>query len=151
MEMSRAAAVVSGGLIARIALNEKPDMSARDGEPAAKERELRLQRCHACGTYLFYPRYLCTACGSDDLRWCPVSGRGTVFTFTVARRPTHPGLADKVPYIIAVVELAEGPKLTTNLVDIDPDDVVIGLPVQASFEDVDDSTLVQFRPVGPGR
>jgi uncharacterized OB-fold protein len=60
-------------------------------------------------------------------------------------------LADKVPYIIAVVELAEGPKLTTNLVDIDPDDVVIGLPVQASFEDVDDSTLVQFRPVGPGR
>jgi uncharacterized OB-fold protein len=60
-------------------------------------------------------------------------------------------LADKVPYIIAVVELAEGPKLTTNLVDIDPDDVVIGQPVQATFEDVDDATLVQFRPVGPGR
>jgi hypothetical protein len=80
-----------------------------------------------------------------------VSGRGTVFTYTVARRPTHPGFADKVPYIIAVVELAEGPKLTTNLVDIDPDDVVIGLSVEASFEDVDHATLVQFRPVGDGR
>jgi hypothetical protein len=60
-------------------------------------------------------------------------------------------LAGEIPYIIAVVELAEGPKLTTNLVEIDPDDVVIGLPVQASFEDVDDATLVQFRLVGPGR
>jgi uncharacterized OB-fold protein len=116
---------------------------------AAKERELRIQRCHACDTHLFYPRYLCTACGSDDLRWCLVSGRATVFTFTVARRPTHPALADRVPYVIAVVELEEGPKLTTNLVDIDPEDVAIGLSVQATFEDVDDVTLVQFRPVGP--
>jgi uncharacterized protein len=117
----------------------------------AKERELRIQRCDACGTHLFYPRYLCTACGSNDLRWCSVSGRATVFTFTVARRPTHPGLVDRVPYVIAVVELEEGPKLTTNLVDIDPDDVVIGLSVQATFEDVDDVTLVQFRPSGAER
>jgi uncharacterized OB-fold protein len=114
---------------------------------AAKERELRIQRCRACGTHLFYPRYLCTACGSDDLQWCPVSGRATVFTFTVARRATHPGLADRVPYVIAVVELEEGPKLTANLVEIDPDDVEIGLSVEVAFEDVDDTTLVQFRPI----
>jgi uncharacterized OB-fold protein len=69
-----------------------------------------------------------------------------VFTFTVARRPTHPGLADRVPYVIAVVELEEGPKLTANLVGIDPDDVEIGLSVEVAFEDVGDTTLVQFRP-----
>jgi uncharacterized protein len=74
------------------------------------------------------------------------SGRGTVFTYTVARRPTHPAFADRVPYVIAVVELAEGPKLTTNIVDVDPDDVTIGLAVEASFEDVGDVTLVNFRP-----
>ena len=118
---------------------------------AAKDRELRIQRCHACGTHLFYPRHLCTTCGSADLQWRPVSGRGTVFTFTVARRPTHPGLADRVPYVIAVVELEEGPKLTTNLIGIDPDYVEIGLPVEATFEDVDETTLVQFRPVRPER
>jgi hypothetical protein len=101
--------------------------------------------------YLFYPRHLCTTCGSDDLPWGAVTGRGTVFTYTVARRPTHPGLADSVPYVIAVVELEEGPKLTTNLIGIDPDDVEIGLSVQATFEDVGDATLVQFRPVSSER
>ena len=117
----------------------------------ARERELRMQRCRACGTYLFYPRHLCTACGSDDLQWGAMTGRGTVFTYTVARRPTHPGLADRVPYVIAIVELEEGPKLTTNLIDIDPSDVEIGLSVQVTFDDVGDTTLVQFRPVSPER
>jgi uncharacterized OB-fold protein len=69
-----------------------------------------------------------------------------VFTYTVARRPTHPAFAERVPYVIAVVELAEGPKLTTNIVEIDPDDVTIGLAVEAAFEDVGDVTLVNFRP-----
>jgi len=80
-----------------------------------------------------------------------MTGRGTVFTYTVARRPTHPGLADRVPYVIAIVELEEGPKLTTNLIDIDPSDVEIGLSVQVTFDDVGDTTLVQFRPVSPER
>jgi uncharacterized OB-fold protein len=113
---------------------------------AARRRELQVQRCRACGTHVFYPRHLCTTCGSSDLEWVQVSGRGTVFTYTVAHRPTHPGFADLVPYAIAVVELEEGPKLTTNIVGIDPNDVVVGLPVQVTFEDVDDVTLVYFRP-----
>jgi uncharacterized OB-fold protein len=75
-----------------------------------------------------------------------VSGRGTVFTFTVARRATHPGLADRVPYVIAVVELEEGPKLTTNIVGVDPDAVTIGLCVEVVFEDLEGVTLVNFRP-----
>jgi len=113
---------------------------------AARRHELWVQRCRACDTHLFYPRYLCTTCGSDDLAWVEASGRGTVFTYTVARRPTHPAFADLVPYVIAVVELEEGPKLTTNIVDIDPDDVTIGMAVRVTFADGDDVTLVHFRP-----
>jgi uncharacterized protein len=112
----------------------------------ARDRELRVQRCRTCQTHLFYPRYLCTTCGSADIGWVRASGRGVVFTYTIARRPTHPAFADRVPYVIAVVELDEGPKLTTNLVDVDPDTVAIGLNVQATFEDVGDITLVNFRP-----
>jgi uncharacterized protein len=108
--------------------------------------ELCVQRCAACGTHVFYPRYLCTACGSDALGWVRASGRGTVFTYTVARRPTHSAFADRVPYVIAVVELEEGPKLTTNIVGADPDQVAIGMPVHATFEDIGDVTLVYFEP-----
>jgi uncharacterized OB-fold protein len=112
----------------------------------ARRHELWLQRCRACNTHLFYPRYLCTACGGSDLDWVQMSGSASVFTFTVARRPTHPALANKVPYVIAVVQLDEGPKLTTNIVGIDPDAVAIGLRVEAEYEDLDDVTLVVFRP-----
>jgi len=111
-----------------------------------RRRELLVQRCRACGTHVFYPRYLCTACGSDALDWVRASGRGTVFTYTVARRPTHAAFADRVPYVIAVVELEEGPKLTTNIVGVDPEQVAIGMPVRATFEDVGDVTLVNFQP-----
>lgn len=114
----------------------------------AARGELWIQRCGECGTHVFYPRHLCTGCGSPELEWVRASGRGTVFTYTVARRATHPGFADRVPYVIAVVELDEGPKLTTNVVDVEPEAVSIGMPVQATYEDVDDVTLVNFRPSG---
>jgi uncharacterized OB-fold protein len=113
---------------------------------AARRHELRVQRCRSCGSHLFYPRYLCTTCGSEDLEWVQVSGRGTVFTYTIAHRPTHPAFADQVPYVIAVVELDEGPKLTSNIVGANPRSVTIGMPVEATFEDLDDVTLVHFRP-----
>lgn len=112
----------------------------------ARSRVLRVQRCDDCATHIFYPRYLCPACGGDRIPWVTTSGRGTIFTYTIARRPTHPAFADRVPYVIAVVELEEGPKLTTNIVEVDLDDLAIGMPVEATFKDVDDITLVHFRP-----
>ena len=124
----------------------QPSPLSRPFWDGARSRELWVQRCRSCGSHIFYPRYLCPRCSSSEIEWVRASGRGTVFTYTVARRPTHPAFADRVPYVIAVVELAEGPKLTTNIVDVDPDDVAIGLAVEASFEDVGDVTLVNFRP-----
>ncbi|MDR7551332.1 MAG: Zn-ribbon domain-containing OB-fold protein [Armatimonadota bacterium] len=115
---------------------------------AARRRELLVQRCCACAGFVFYPRWNCPHCGARDLEWVRVSGRGTVYTYTVARRPTHPAFADRVPYVIAIVELEEGPRMTTNIVGCDPDTVRIGMPVEAVFEDMsEDITLVMFRPV----
>jgi uncharacterized OB-fold protein len=75
------------------------------------------------------------------------SGRGTVYAYTVARRPTHPAFAARTPYVIAIVELEEGPRMTTNIVDCNPDSVKIGMAVEAAFEDVSpEVTLVVFRP-----
>jgi len=71
-----------------------------------------------------------------------------VYTYTVARRPTHAAFARRVPYVSAIVELEEGPHVTRNIVDCDPDSVRIDTPVEAAFEDVSDEvSLVMFRPV----
>lgn len=114
---------------------------------AAKRHELQVQRCAACGTYVFYPREACAACLSTDLDWVRVSGRGTLYSYTIAEAPTHPGFVDEAPYVIAIVELAEGPRITTNIVGCPPGDVTIGMPVTAAFEDVNDEiALVKFRP-----
>jgi uncharacterized OB-fold protein len=89
----------------------------------------------------------CTECGSQALEWVVACGRGTVYSYTVARRPTHPAFAERVPYVIAIVELDEGPRVTTNVVDCDPDAVRIGLPVELTFEaPVDGIALPLFRP-----
>jgi uncharacterized OB-fold protein len=76
-----------------------------------------------------------------------VSGRGTVYSYTVARRPTARAFEPDVPYVIAIVELAEGPHLTTNVIDCWPDDVRVGMAVEVAFDDVtEDVTLVKFKP-----
>ena len=100
-----------------------------------RRHELLAQRCTRCATVQFYPRSTCTRCGATELDWTPLSGRGTVYTFTVARRATHRKLAERVPYVIAVVELAEGPRMTCTVVDVDPDQVSIGDRVVVDFED----------------
>lgn len=114
---------------------------------AARKHELQIQRCTSCGKHVFYPRYTCPHCGGRQLEWVRASGRGCVYSYTVARRPTHPAFADGPPLVIAIVELAEGPRMTTNIVGCQPDDVKIGMQVQAAFEDLDDQiALVNFEP-----
>ncbi len=114
---------------------------------AAKRHELQIQRCGSCGAHIFYPREVCPECLSSDLQWIKVSGKGTVYSYTIAQAPTHPAFAEEVPYVIAIVELAEGPHLTTNITGCKPDEVRVGMPVVATFDDVTpEMTLVKFRP-----
>jgi uncharacterized OB-fold protein len=115
---------------------------------AARRNELVIQHCEACGLRPFPPRARCPECGAGDLSWQKVSGRGTVYTYTVAHRPPHPVFADQCPLVISVVQLDEGPRLMTNITGCDPEDVTVGMAVQVDFEPVDDSDLALpvFRP-----
>lgn len=116
---------------------------------AAKQHRLSLQYCTSCGRYVFYPRAICPYCGASELEWRDASGRGTVYSFTIARRPTARSFEPDVPYVIAIVELEEGPHMMTNVVGCAPEEVRIGMAVEATFEEASDEiTLVKFRPAG---
>lgn len=117
---------------------------------ATTEGRFVIQTCNRCGATLFYPRVNCPGCGATDLVDTDASGRGTVYTFTIARRPTHRAFAEAGPYVIAIVELTEGPRVTTNIVDCDPEEVHVGMPVEVTFADeVDGIALPLFRPATP--
>ncbi len=112
-----------------------------------REERVQLQRCDECDRWVFYPRSRCPGCLSDRLTWTPVDGMGTVYTFTVAEQPTAPPFADEVPQLLAIVELTQGVRLSTTLVDADPADVRVGTPVAPVFDHGDDGiTLLRFRP-----
>ena len=109
---------------------------------AARRRQLVLQRCGGCGAYRFPPELACAACGSREAEWAPVSGRATLYTWTVAYPPLLPYFAERAPWPIAVVELAEGPRLITNLAGIAVEDYAIGMALQVDFEDLDETTTL---------
>jgi uncharacterized OB-fold protein len=128
---------------------EKP-LPVIDGESrpfweGARAKQLRIMRCRECRRYFFYPRELCPHCHSTAVEWVTASGRGTIYTFTIARRPAGPAFKPDVPYAVALVELEEGPRLMTNIVTADVDKIRIGQKVKAVFEDVtEEVTLVKF-------
>ncbi|HVN41294.1 MAG TPA: Zn-ribbon domain-containing OB-fold protein [Steroidobacteraceae bacterium] len=108
--------------------------------------ELRFQRCNSCGTFRHIPRELCAECGSFEWTWTPTSGRGTVFTYTVVARALHPAFLKATPYAAAVVELEEGVRILSNVVDCPVEQLRIGMPVQVDFEKQDETvTLPVFR------
>jgi uncharacterized protein len=94
--------------------------------------ELRLQRCSECGGSQFYPRIMCAACLGRKLDWVPASGRGRVRSFTVVRRAIS--AAYQAPYVVALIELAEGPTLMSHVVDCAPEEVRVGALVRVAFE-----------------
>lgn len=113
-----------------------------------REREIRLQHCSACNRFIFYPRSHCPGCLSNALEWRTVSGRGSVHTFTISRVPTMPLFADEVPQKLAMIELEEGVRMISTLVDIAPEAIVVGLPVEPVFDEIDggEGVLLRFRP-----
>ena len=95
--------------------------------------EIVLQRCRSCGVVQHKPRGVCVSCLAGDLEHFVASGRGTVYTYTVTNQNQAKGFAEACPYVMAYVELEEGPRLLTNIVGCDPAEVTIGLPVVADF------------------
>lgn len=105
---------------------------------AAAEGRLVLPRCRDCGWVIWYPRQFCNECGSLSVDWVRACGRGRIYTFTVVRRGEGE-YRDSTPYVLAYVDLEEGPRVLTNIVGGDPADLRIGTDV-----------VVTFQPTGTG-
>ena len=113
------------------------------------EGKLLLARCLEDRTLIWYPRPFCPTCASTRVEWVPASGRGTVYSYTVNRRGVAdlPAYREAGVYVLAYVELEEGPRMMTNIVDCDPDSVRIGQKVELVFHDTGQgSALPRFRP-----
>lgn len=131
-------------------MNDKPlpviDPESAPYWAALKERRLILKHCRDCGRHHFYPRSLCPHCHSDALQWSDARGTGSIYSYTVARRPAGPAFKADAPYVVAVVELDEGARMMTNIVTDDVESVRIGQRVAVAFDAVtDDITLPKFK------
>ena len=114
---------------------------------AARERRLVVQRCTDCGALRFPARPRCSACLGKDVEWTPVSGKGEVFSYVVMHQAVHPGFAAIAPYPVVVVQLAEGVRMLSGIVDVPAADVRIGMPVEVTFEPRGPEILLPvFRP-----
>jgi uncharacterized OB-fold protein len=124
-----------------------PDNTTRPFWDAAREGRFLIKRCRACERAHFYPRPFCPHCWSDDVDWEEASGRASLYTWSVVHQNDLPPWPDRVPYVAAVVELEEGPRAMTNIVDCDFESLRVGQPLQVAFRAAsDDVTLPVFRP-----
>lgn len=114
---------------------------------AAAEHRLVVQRCTACQRVLHPPRPMCPGCGSIELDFVDASGRGTVYSYAILHHPQNP--AFDYPVLAALIDLDEGVRVVTNLVEVEPADVRIGMPVEVTFAATAGGGAVPvFRPVG---
>ncbi|MBI1800958.1 MAG: Zn-ribbon domain-containing OB-fold protein [Chloroflexi bacterium] len=126
-----------------------PDPVTKPYWDSVKAHAMQLQKCAQCGKFIFYPRAVCPHCFSRDLRWTPVSGRGTVYGFSISYQKGMPAFGAEAPYTVAVVELEEGVRMMTNLIGIEPDPnkIKVGMPVVVQYDDVTEAiTLPKFKP-----
>jgi len=113
---------------------------------AAQEGRLVLQQCTDCGTHRFIPRLLCPACGADAAEWTEASGSGQIHSLTTVHRGPTPAFRDHVPYVVALIDLIEGPRMMANIVGEGALEAAIGDAVRVCFEARADSARVpQFR------
>ncbi|XAH22040.1 Zn-ribbon domain-containing OB-fold protein [Xylophilus sp. GW821-FHT01B05] len=101
---------------------------------AARERRLVIRKCKACSQLHFMPRHLCPHCWSDQLEWIDAKGTGSIHSFTVMRRASDPAFAHLVPYVVALIDLDEGPRMMANILGADALESAIGDRVQVTFE-----------------
>jgi uncharacterized protein len=124
-----------------------PDNASRHYWQSAADGRLVIQRCTACGAFQFYPRALCTACAGET-EWVEASGRGTLHTYTIIRQNRSPAFAALSPYAVGIVELEEGVRMMSNIVDCDVEALMVGMPLEVLLlKAADDVGLPFWRPV----
>ena len=110
--------------------------------------ELRFQRCSGCRTWRHMPREGCRQCGSFEWTWEQSSGKGEVFSWTVIHRALHPGFNEELPYAAVIIELEEGVRMVSHVVDVPTESLVVGQPGEVFFEDVtDEVSIPKFRQI----
>jgi uncharacterized OB-fold protein len=146
--MSQASAASQAEQFVYPPMPDPTDLTRPFWEGAAEHR-LMIARCQRCGYYLHPPRPMCRRCQSEEVAPEQVSGNGILYTYTVTPTAFHPYWADKVPYVVAVVQLNEQPglRLMTNIVDCPEESLRVGLPVEVAFKEAAPGlTLPVFRP-----
>ncbi len=115
---------------------------------AAKQHKLVIQECKECKAKIFYPRKYCPECWSADLRWAEASGKGKVYSFSVMMDQVEPKFVDDLPYVLALVDLEEGIRMMTRIVECNPEEVKMDMDVEVVFNDItEEFSLPYFRPV----
>jgi uncharacterized OB-fold protein len=129
-------------------LRPYPDPDTAGYWDAARRHQLDILRCARCGRYVHFPAPTCDVCGTTDLHWTTVSGRGTVYTFVVVHQSTTPGFDVRTPYVVAWIELEEqvGLHVLSDIVECHPSEVSIGMLVEVVFDDMGDAVVPRFRP-----
>ncbi len=126
-----------------------PDFDAQEFWDGCNRDELLMQRCADCSRFRWLPRPMCPYCNSLRHEWITMSGKGTVYSWTIITHPVHPAAVEKVPYNVTQVQLDEDPTLVmvTNLVNVQNDDIRMGMPVQVVFEEHEPGVkLAKFQP-----
>jgi uncharacterized OB-fold protein len=112
-----------------------------------RERSVKVQRCDECGAFRYVPKEICSRCYSASYTWAPISGRGTVYSYTIVHRAPTPAYQEDVPYAIVHVAMAEGIRMAGNLIGADPETVAIDGPVRITYQDLTPEwTILQFEP-----
>jgi uncharacterized OB-fold protein len=113
----------------------------------AKRHELMAYQCQNCGAF-YYPAIHCVSCDKPKMEWVKVSGKGRVYTFVIYHQLYHPAWKGDIPYNVSWIKLDEGPLLLSNVIDCKNEDIYIGMPVEAVFDDVtEEVTLPKFKPL----
>lgn len=124
------------------------DSDTRKFWEGCQRHELLIQRCEQCLGYRYPPRPICPHCFSMNTKWEEVSGKGEVYTFSVARMPLSPEWEPDIPYTIGVIQLDEGVRMVSNIIDCAPEDIEIGMKVEVAYDDITDKiTLPKFKLV----
>ncbi|MGW6140060.1 Zn-ribbon domain-containing OB-fold protein [Streptomyces sp. NPDC055140] len=123
----------------------EPDVFTRPYWDAAADGTLLLRRCRACERAHHYPREFCPHCWSEDVAWERASGTAVLYTWSVVHRNDLPPFDTRTPYIAAVVDLAEGPRMMTEIVDADGGELRVGMPLEVTFRQVEDFSVPVFR------
>ena len=117
-----------------------------------RRRKLLVQQCRGCGNLWHPPTPICPHCQAKDYEWHAVSGRGVVYSYTIVHHPAHPAVVDKVPYLVALVTLDEGPRVVSNILNCPIDKVTVGMPVRLTFQEIADGVVLpQFEPTDGSR